>query len=277
MTIPDPANVQTAQINGAAAAGAFGFMTFGVGNSFTGLGPSLVTSAPLAGAVYAFGWQHPHWNVDLSGGQRIVGRVGSRLLRLGIGVHRSPGDFTGRHRNRRSGCGGRLRRRRNGRCGPVGIGRRRSASSPAGCGGRKLVRRHNVGQRDQRNRKCRIADWRRLASGSGRGRFGRARYAAVHRQRCEAAVADRHRRRLGCPSQTGTVPIAIPVSNELPSGWSGYAGSSIVRDSNGDNAAEFAVGEYAPGKAGRVVVVLLSVTTRLLLASRVAGMGLACR
>ncbi|HVV15777.1 MAG TPA: FG-GAP-like repeat-containing protein [Polyangia bacterium] len=55
-------------------------------------------------------------------------------------------------------------------------------------------------------------------------------------------------------NETAIVPTAIAVAGQIPSGWGGYAGASIIVDSNKDGYPDFAVGEFAPGKAGRVVV-----------------------
>ena len=54
--------------------------------------------------------------------------------------------------------------------------------------------------------------------------------------------------------QTAAVAPIIKVANRLPAAWGGYAGASVIPHSNDDGHADFAVGEFATGKAGRVVI-----------------------
>ena len=58
----------------------------------------------------------------------------------------------------------------------------------------------------------------------------------------------------GAQLQLGLVPTVVKVTGQIPSDWRGYFGSGLISDSNGDGQPDFAVGEFAPGKVGRVVV-----------------------
>lgn len=55
-------------------------------------------------------------------------------------------------------------------------------------------------------------------------------------------------------NQNSVVPAVVQVANHIPTGWVGYAGCGAIVDANKDGYGDFAVGEYAAGKAGRVVV-----------------------
>jgi hypothetical protein len=55
-------------------------------------------------------------------------------------------------------------------------------------------------------------------------------------------------------AQAAVVPPIVKAANHFPSGWEGYGGMSLIVDSNKDGYADFAIGEFAPGKVGRVVV-----------------------
>jgi hypothetical protein len=66
------------------------------------------------------------------------------------------------------------------------------------------------------------------------------------------------------PSMSGTIDVStsvssitssiVKVSGALPTGWTGYSGSSLIIRSNNDNYADFVIGESAFGVPGRVVV-----------------------
>ncbi|HMF40022.1 MAG TPA: VCBS repeat-containing protein [Polyangia bacterium] len=55
-------------------------------------------------------------------------------------------------------------------------------------------------------------------------------------------------------AQTAVVTPIVKVSGVVPTPWAGYAGMSVIPDSNMDGYGDFALGEFAAGKAGRVVV-----------------------
>jgi hypothetical protein len=60
-------------------------------------------------------------------------------------------------------------------------------------------------------------------------------------------------------SMTGMVDVTTAAKvakapNHLPSDWRGYAGATIIPDSDGDGYSDFAVGEFASTGVGRVVV-----------------------
>jgi hypothetical protein len=55
-------------------------------------------------------------------------------------------------------------------------------------------------------------------------------------------------------AQTAVVPSIVKAPNHFPSDWRGYGGMSLIIDSNKDGYADFAIGEFAPAKIGRVVV-----------------------
>jgi hypothetical protein len=55
-------------------------------------------------------------------------------------------------------------------------------------------------------------------------------------------------------AQAAVVPSIVKAPSHFPSDWQGYGGTSLIIDSNQDGYADFAIGEFAPGKAGRVIV-----------------------
>jgi hypothetical protein len=55
-------------------------------------------------------------------------------------------------------------------------------------------------------------------------------------------------------AQTAIIGPIIKVSNRLPGSWGGFAGATVIPHSDDDGHADFAVGEFAPNKPGRVVV-----------------------
>jgi len=55
-------------------------------------------------------------------------------------------------------------------------------------------------------------------------------------------------------SQSPLVPPVVKITGQVPAPWGGHAGSSVIPDSDNDGYPDFAVGEFAPGKPGRVVV-----------------------
>jgi hypothetical protein len=55
-------------------------------------------------------------------------------------------------------------------------------------------------------------------------------------------------------AQPAVVPPIIKVANRLPASWGGYAGASIIPHSNDDTYGDFAIGEYAINRPGRVVI-----------------------
>jgi hypothetical protein len=56
-------------------------------------------------------------------------------------------------------------------------------------------------------------------------------------------------------SLTGNIPAIVPLANKLPSDWgNGYTTGTLIIDVNGDGVADFAVGEFASSKPGRVAV-----------------------
>jgi hypothetical protein len=55
-------------------------------------------------------------------------------------------------------------------------------------------------------------------------------------------------------AQVPTVVPILKVSGLVPSTWAGYAGTTVIPDSNQDGYGDFAVGEFASGAPGRVVV-----------------------
>ena len=55
-------------------------------------------------------------------------------------------------------------------------------------------------------------------------------------------------------AQTAVVPPIVKAPNHLPTDWVGAGGMSLIIDSNKDGYADFALGEFAPAKPGRVVV-----------------------
>ena len=55
-------------------------------------------------------------------------------------------------------------------------------------------------------------------------------------------------------NQSDIVPPVVKATGKIPAPWGGYAGSTIIPDSDNDGYPDFAVGEYAPARPGRVVV-----------------------
>ena len=63
------------------------------------------------------------------------------------------------------------------------------------------------------------------------------------------------------PTLSGNVDVASPttpgvvtIKGKLPASWVGYGRGSVVPDLNSDGFTDFAVGEFATGMPGRVVV-----------------------
>jgi hypothetical protein len=60
-------------------------------------------------------------------------------------------------------------------------------------------------------------------------------------------------------AMTGMVDVTTAAKvakapDHLPADWHGYAGATIIPDSDGDSYADFAVGEFANATPGRVVI-----------------------
>ena len=55
-------------------------------------------------------------------------------------------------------------------------------------------------------------------------------------------------------NQSDIVPPVVKATGKIPAAWGGYAGATIIPDSDNDGYPDFAVGEYAPARPGRVVV-----------------------
>jgi hypothetical protein len=55
-------------------------------------------------------------------------------------------------------------------------------------------------------------------------------------------------------AQTAVVAPIIKAANRLPSGWAGFGSASVIPHSNDDTYGDFVIGEFATGKAGRVVI-----------------------
>ena len=55
-------------------------------------------------------------------------------------------------------------------------------------------------------------------------------------------------------AQSAVVPPIVKIANRLPADWGGYAGQGLIIDSNNDGWPDFALGEFAFTKPGRVVV-----------------------
>jgi hypothetical protein len=55
-------------------------------------------------------------------------------------------------------------------------------------------------------------------------------------------------------AQAAVIGPIIKVANRLPTSWGGFAGATIIPHSDNDTHADFAIGEFAPNKPGRVVV-----------------------
>jgi hypothetical protein len=255
MTIPDPANVQTIEIDGTAAGGFFGILTVGVGQFFPApAGPGLVTSAAGVSAIYAFAGQSPTGVLTTANADSAVTGPIADLYGLTLGflgpIGNSPGAVTIGAPSALSpyvdvdlgvgkpfvttvpGTQVRLKDSASGNSfGVVNVGGGVKGTSQAisfigGDATPDLV----VAGQGEVGTPIYIVNGATIPSLSGT---------------VDVSTAQ---------NQSGSVPTTVKISGQIPSAWGGYAGNSVVIDSNGDGFPDFAVGEFAFGKAGRVVV-----------------------
>jgi hypothetical protein len=256
MTIPDPANTKTIQIEGTVASGQFGGSVLGIGPFFASpAGPALVAGAPPARAIYAFKGQAPA--AALTADNADDSTVGTATDQYGINL-----GFLGQL----GGSAGALSVASTmGKYVDVHLGT--AATGPflgaAGSAPSASVRFVDVASGNSfgiLNIGGGIKGSSRTVSiiGSdavpdlilaGQGETGTPIYVVSG-----AAI----------PSLTGmvdvtavqpeVVPSIVKISAHLPSDWIGYATGSVIVDSNKDGYADFAVGESTSNMPGRVVV-----------------------
>ena len=253
-TIPDTTGAQTIEIDGTATGGLFGFATVGIGPFFGASSASgLVASAPAASAIYGFPGQTATTPLTAAAASNAVTGVTADVYGLNLGflgqAGGSPGAVTVAAPN----------------AGYVDVYLGNIAKGPLLGGGQPAA-------------SFRLRD---TAAGNsfgvvnvGGGIKGTSQSVSLIGGDAVPDLVVAGQAEAGSPvyilsgavvgALTGTVDISaaptevvppiVKVLNRFPSGWGGYAGTGIVVDSNGDGYGDFAIGEFAPGGAGRVVV-----------------------
>jgi hypothetical protein len=256
MTIPDPAGVNTIEIDGVTASGQFGISVVGIGQFFPSpAGPALVVGASAASSVYAFRGQSPAGVLTAAAADdSVVGPVadayGANLGYLGpLGV--SPAALTvasttGKYVDVHLGTAatGPLL----GAAGGAPAASVRFVDTASGNSFGVLNLGGGVKGTSQAVSFIGGDDTPDLVL-AGQGESGTPIYLV------SGAVI---------PTLSGTVNVAaaqtaivlpiIKVANRIPAAWGGYAGAALIRHSNDDVYPDFAIGESAFGKPGRVVV-----------------------
>ncbi len=250
----------TIEIDGTAAGGFFGLATVGIGQFFPSPnGPGLVTAAAGASAIYAFAGQSPSGVLTAAGANDSVvapaadfygfdlgylGSVGGSVGAVTIGAPYAAPAYVDVHFGTAAtgpllGVAGgapaasfRLSDAQAGNSfGVVNLGSgvkgtSQTLSLVGGDAAPDLV----VGGQSETGAPVYIVNGAAMPSLSG-----------------NVDVS-------GAQLQLGLVPTVIKVTGQIPSDWRGYGGAGLISDSNGDGQPDFAVGEFAPGQVGRVVV-----------------------
>jgi hypothetical protein len=252
MTIPDPAAVNTIEIDGTIAGGQMGVSVVGIGPFFPS--PGLVIGAPIARAVYAFKGQAPANGMLTTPDDSVIGTASDQYgINLGFlgPVGGSAGAVTvastmGRYVDVHLGTAA---------TGPL--------LGPAGGAPAASVRFIDTASGNSFgivNLGGGVKGTSQAVSFIG----GDTATDLVLAGQGEANVPIYIVSGAGLPSLTGTVDVSVgqtgitsPVvklPNHLPTPWAGYSGASLIVKSNNDVYPDFAVGESAFGAAGRVVV-----------------------
>jgi hypothetical protein len=258
MTIPDPAGTKTVEIDGTVAGGYFGILTVGIGQFFPlPAGSGLVTSAAGASDIYAFKGQSPSGVLTATGADdSVIGPVadlyGFTLGFLGT-LGASPGAVT-------IGAPSASPAYVDVNLGTAGGG---PLLGPAGGAPAPTVRFKDTAAGNSFG----VVNFGGGVKGTsqtvsfiggdtvsdlilaGQAEAGTPIYIVNG-----AAISSLPAAVDLSAAQTAVVPPIVKVANHFPSGWGGYGGASLIVDSNKDGYADFAIGEYAFGKAGRVVV-----------------------
>jgi hypothetical protein len=253
-----PNATNSIQVNGTAAGGGFGAAVMGIGRFYaSGTGTTMIASASVAGASYAFAGQSPSGGV-LSATSADDSTIGSGTDRYGTPIGflgplgSSPGAFTlaataGKYVDLHLGtpssgpflgtAGGapaasvRFVDSASGNSfGVVSFGSGVRGTSTAGSfiGGDSLPDLVLAGQ-SETGRPIYLVSGSALTTLSGTVDVSQP--------------------------QSGNVPGILKVSNKFPMDWSnGFTTGCSIVDLNGDGYADFAIGEFASGIPGRVAV-----------------------
>jgi hypothetical protein len=252
MSLPD--TTRTIEIDGPEAAGGqFGFTAIGIGNFYSGAGPTFITSAVAASAVYAYRGQSttPTAPDDSTIGT-VSQRYGATLGFLGpiatspgaVSVQASSGSFVDLFIG--SASDGPFLGPAGGTPAPtvhftdskvsnafgvvnLGCGIPGTSQTVSMIGGDSIPDLILAGQ-GEANLPVYIVNGSKMASLSSTVDVG-----------------------TNATSQAPSNPI-VQVSGLVPSSWAGYSTSTIIVDSNGDSYPDFAVGEFTTAAAGRVIV-----------------------
>ena len=257
MTIPDPSAVNTIEIDGTLATGQFGISVVGINQFFPSpAGQALVVGAPIVRGIYAFRGQAPVSGMLTAAGadDSVIGPTANQYgINLGFlgQLGGSPGAVTvastmGQYVDLNIGtattgpllgpAGGApaasVRFVDAGSGNSFGVvnlggGVKGTSQSLSVIGGDAIPDLVLAGQSESFN-PLYIVNGAAIPSMSGTFDIG-----------------------IG---QTGITSPVVKVPNHLPSGWTGYGGSTLIVHSNNDVYPDFAVGESAFGAVGRVVV-----------------------
>jgi hypothetical protein len=245
----------TIEIDGTITGGVFGYPVVGIGPFFAGAGPGLVTAAQIGGAVYAFRGQAPAGiltaaNADDSVIGPVADRYGGTLGFIGaVG----------------SSLGAVAAATTTGKYVDVHLGTAATGPLLGPAGGAPAPSVHFVD----------------AASGNafgvitlGGGVKGTSRVVSliggdalpdlVLAGQGEANNPVYIVNGAALSTLTGTVDVSavqstivtpiVKASGRIPNPWGGYAGATVIPDSNSDGFADFAIGENGFQAAGRVVV-----------------------
>jgi hypothetical protein len=255
MTISDAASANAIVINGTDPGGFLGVLSMGIGNFFPGAGPTLVTSAAGASALYAFGGRAPSAALTPADANASVVGPAADLYGLSLGFLGPLGNSPGAIAIGAPAAG------------PAYVDVDFGVSEPFGA----VAPGKHVRLRDSASGNS----FGVVNIGSGIKGTSQALSLIGSDALPDLVVAGQAEAGLPVyvvsgavlPTLSGTVDVAtvvnpatgpasvVKIPNGIPStGWGGYAGGSIIFDANGDGAPDFAVGEFAFGKPGRVVV-----------------------
>jgi hypothetical protein len=259
MTIPDPLGAATIEIDGAVPAGTFGFALAGIGQFFPPpAGPTLLTSALQAGAVYAFRGQSPTGGVTGAGSadDSVVGPAAD-LYGFDIGflgpLGASPGAVT---------VGGPGAQYVDVHLGTASTG---PLLGPAGGAPAASVRFTDSASGNSFGA-INLGGGIKGTSGSVSFLGGDSIPDLVLAGQAETGQPIYIISGAAIPSLSGTVDVTVAqtavvttivkAANFFPTSpaWIGYGGATAIPDSDGDGFADFAIGEFASNKPGRVVV-----------------------
>jgi hypothetical protein len=250
----------TIEIDGTAASGFLGYTTIGIGQFFPApAGPGLLTAAPNVSAIYAFAGQSPSGALTVAAAEDsvvgpaadfygfnlgLLGAIGGSPAAVSVGAPVASPPYVDVHLG--TGATGPL-------LGVAGGAPAASVRLEDAAGGNSFG----------------IVNLGSGVKGTSQGLSlvgGDTQPDLVVAQQSEVGLPVYIMNGALLPSLTGTVdvssaqlqagpvPAVVKVTGLVPSGWRGYGGSGLIVDSNGDGFPDFALGEFATGQVGRVIV-----------------------